>query len=596
MGSISNSRIQAFWLKLKGLSPVHRRELIILFGLTPIMLVSGVGVVQMLAEAWGPNSLPYGLTLHAFRAASGILGLGTHNVLIFGSFVFIGVFFLIAIDEYKQIIGLLLLGVTAIGALFLLRMGVFVENLNWAQSPLLIAGGFVTGIVLGGLKRDSQGFYHDLTRSTSGSSSREFDRAIPRVFYAISVIVVLGLLERILEYDSPIGYFGGEIVFREFHFIGIELGESLPYIAASGVFLLSIYKFRSNIHGKEIVLLGGTGSGKSTSMAGLDYSIDEYMGGGRRTAKPNGPLEVLSNRLNEDRLHAFPSTPRNQLLPLEFSYKHGLLFPRKVTIRSLDYAGDHMQGLTPHESEEDVVTSDIDEVFEVAKYILDHASPEEADVENEWFEIDWFGDEEDVGKSPDELKELGPRSKPAIVNILIKDLIWHADSIGMLYPLEDYAYLTFERGTNPPYIEMDEENEKVKTFTRPRDVNGYKRAFSEIEKKSSGKDIFYVATFADLAISDFEYMSKWASDDVNHLDRWDLFGKHIKTEFLNAGEARAKSHLPEDSYDLVPIYYPIESDDPVGEGDTEDFEINLDTSDNRLPLHGSQELLNRMGK
>ena len=598
MSAIGNPRINSLLLKIKGLSPVHKRELVILFVLAPAMVVSGAGVFQMLAEAWEPPSGQHGITFYTFVAISSSLGLEPNNVLIFGSFVFIGLFTLISFDEYKQTNGFLLLGVTAIGAAILIRMGVFIDELNWFQSPLLILGGFATGIVLGGLKRDSSGIYHDLIRNRSTSSSREFDRAMPRVFLSVSAIVILGLIERIFRYQSPLIYAGDQIVFREFQLMAVQFGESVPYILASAVFLGSIFRFRSNIHDKEIILLGGTGSGKSTTMAGIDYSIDQYMGGGRRAAKPNGPLEILSSRLSDGGLAAFPSTPTNQLLPLEFSYKHGVLFPRKVTIRTLDYAGDHMQGLVPHESNEDVITEDIDEVFEIAEYMLDTATPDGEDVEdNEWFGVNWFGDKEDVGKNPTDLDGFSSRgSKRDIVSTLIKDLIWHADSIGMLYPLEDYAYMTFERGTNPPYIEPDHKNKEVKTFTRSRDIEAYKMSYNKIEKSANTSDIFYVATFSDLAIRDFEYLSDWAEMDVNHLDRWDLFGRHIKTEFLNAGDSRAKSHLPDNDHDLVPIYYPIENNEPLETGEEHDFEIDLNAPDSRLPLHGSQELLDRMGE
>jgi hypothetical protein len=601
MSAILGSRPGALWSKLKGLSPVHKRELIVLFVLTPVMLVSGAAVFQMLGEVWGPANKPYGITHHLFYSASLVLGLDPRSILVFASFIFIGLFVLIAFDEYKQMNGILLLGVTGIGAAILLRRGIFINNLNLASSPLLILGGFLTGIVLGGLKRDSNGFYHDFTRGDDNSSVREFDRAMPRVFLVVSAIVLLGLVERLFQYDSPIVFDNTQVVFQDFQLLAVQLGETFPYIIASGVFLGSIYEFRSNVHNKEIILLGGTGSGKSTTMAGLDYSIDQYMGGGRRAAKPNGPLEILSSRLNDEDLEAFPSTPEAQVLPLEFSYKHGLLFPRKVTIRTLDYAGDHMQGLRPHESSEDVATDDIDEVFEVGKHMLENATPDgtadEDEIDNAWFDIDWFGDTMDVGKKPTKLDAFSSDDgHPEIVSTLIKDLIWHADSIGMLYPLEDYAYMTFERGTSPPYIEANHEEKEVKTFTRPRDIDGYKRSYSKIEKSTNRSDIFYVATFSDLAIRDFEYMSKWADMGVNHLDRWDLFAQHIKKEFLNSEKSRAESHLPDGSHDLVPIYYPIENTEPVDIGDADDFEIDLDASDSRLPLHGGRELLDRMGK
>jgi hypothetical protein len=590
------------WRRLQGLSPVHRRELKILFVLTPLMLVSGAGVFLMLAEAW--NERPLGLSFHIFYGAAHVLGIDPHDLFIFGSFLFIGLFVLISLDEYKQTNGVLLLGVTAIGAALLLQRGVFVEYVNWTQSPAVMVGGFLSGIGIGGLKRDSNGIYHDLTRSRPNASVREFDRAMPRVFYLVGIIAGVGLFERVFQYDSPIVYLGDRVVLQPFQFLSIELGETLPFVLATGVFLGTIYRFRSNLYDKEIIVLGATGSGKSSLMAGLDYSIEGYMSGGRRAAKPSEPLRKLSSRLGDGGLNAFPSTPKNQALPLEFSYKHGVLFPRKVTIRTLDYAGDHLQGLSPHESPGEVATDDIEEVFDIARYLLDNATPEGAeDAGSEWYDVDWFGDRDHIGTDPYSMEAFetpvgeARMGKAEIVEELVKDMIWHADSIGMLYPLEDYAFMTFERGTNPPYIEPDYDEERVEPFTRPRDVGAYQDTYHRIDNGEQylDTDIFYIATFADLAVKDYDYFSDGASRGFGHLDRWDLFASHIKAEFLNAGDDRfGESELTTDSYDLVPVYYPIENTSPIGSD--EELEIDLNTADSRLPLHGSQELLDRMGE
>jgi hypothetical protein len=578
--------VNSGWGTLGRVSPLHRRELKLLFVLSFGTLLSGVGVFRMLSVAW--TERPLGLSAHLFYGTLGLLGLETDAALAFLSFAVVGLFLLTAADEYKQLHGVLLLVATAVGSVVLFERGVFVTAVDWASNVPWVVAGVGTGLVAGGLKRDGFRLTHDAFRSGRTSSRFEFDRALYRVFAVVSVIVVVGFFEQLLVYDSPLVYVDGELVRQQATVHGLAVRESMGSAVSSAVFLGGIYVFRSNTKEKNIVLLGATGTGKSTLMAGLNYAAPEYTSG-RAVTDDNEPLWELTRRLREQGFSGFPSTPNGQAFPMEFTYKHGLLFPRKVTVRTLDYAGDHLQGFTPRTDASETVTSGIDEAFAVAEYLLNNAesvntSGPRSSSDETFASIDWYGDSADVGTNPHEIDALAALDTDAeIVREIVRDMAYYADSIGLLYPLEDYADRTVENGTQRPYVRVSRSGGIVPTRDRTSD---YERVFNRIDDAyHETTDIFCVATFADLVVDDFAVNGP---SGVDHRDRWDIFGAWVREEYL-AG------HLPADAaYDPIPVYFPVVSEEPPGRG--EELEIDLDATGERLPLCGARELLDRMGE
>lgn len=581
-------------------SPLHRRELKLLVVLSFGMVLSGVGVFRMLSVAW--TDRPLGVTAHLFYGTLDVLGLGIDTALAFCSFAVLGLFLLTAVDEYKQVHGVLLLVATAVGSVILFERGVFVTAVDWADEIPSIAAGLCTGLLAGGLKRDGLGVTHDVFQSGRTTGRFEFDRALSRVFVVVSVVILVGLGEQLLVYDSPLVFTGGEFRTQPATVQGVALAESLGSTVSAAVFLGTIYVFRSNTKQKDIVLLGATGAGKSTLMAGLNYAAPQYTSG-RTTTDDNEPLWVLTNRLREQGFAGFPSTPNGQAFPMAFTYKHGFLFPRKVTVRTLDYAGDHLQGFTPRTDASETATASMDEAFAVAEFLLNNAESVETESEHRadggagtgatgertatsggFAAIEWYGDDATVGTNPKEIDALADcDTDSAVVREIVRDMAFYADSIGLLYPLEDYADKTVQNGTHKPYVSLDRKGRIVPTRDRSAD---YEQVFRRIDEAyRADRELFCVATFADLVTDDFAVNGPAG---VEHEDRWDLFGEYVRTEFLTG-------RLPADAaYDPIPVYFPITSESPPGPGS--ELEIDLDATGERLPLCGASELLDRMGE
>jgi energy-coupling factor transporter ATP-binding protein EcfA2 len=593
-------------------SPLHRRELKLLVVLSFGMVLSGVGVFRMLSVSW--SARPLGLTAHLFYGTLGTLGVGVDTALAFCSFTVLGLFLLTALDEYKQVHGVLLLVATAVGSVILFERGVFVTAIDWGSEIPSMVAGLATGLVVGGLERDGFGLTHDVFQNGRTTGRFEFDRALSRVFLVVSVIVVVGLIEQLFVYESPLVYAAGEFRRQPATLHRVALADSLGSAVSAAVFLGTIYVFRSNTKQKDIVLLGATGAGKSTLMAGLNYAAPEYTSG-RTATDDNEPLWVLTNRLREYGFAGFPSTPNGQAFPMAFTYKHGFLFPRKVTVRTLDYAGDHLQGFTPRTDASETATASMDEAFAVAEFLLNNAESVETTGERRadggaeaetagertatgeratgeragtggdgFAAIEWYGDSATVGTNPKEIDTLADcDTDSAVVREIVRDMAFYADSIGLLYPLEDYADTTVQNGTHKPYVSLDRRGRIVPTRDRSAD---YEQVFRRIDEAyRADKRLFCVATFADLVTDDFAVNGPAG---VDHEDRWDLFGEYVRREFLTG-------RLPSDTaYDPIPVYFPITSESPPGPG--EELEIDLDAPGDRLPLRGASELLDRMGE
>ncbi|MFB6176495.1 MAG: hypothetical protein ABEI99_05015, partial [Halobaculum sp.] len=401
-------------------------------------------------------------------------------------------------------------------------------------------------------RRDGFGLTHDALRSGRTTGRFEFDRALTRVFLVVSVIVLVGLIEQLLVYDSPLVYAGGEFRTRPLGFRGFALADSVGSTVSAAVFLGTIYVFRSNTRQKDIVLLGATGAGKSTLMAGLNYAAPQYTSG-RTATDDNEPLWVLTNRLREQGFAGFPSTPNGQAFPMSFTYKHGFLFPRKVTVRTLDYAGDHLRGFTPRTDASETATDSMDEAFAVAEFLLNNAETVETEgsrgraagaaADGGFAAIEWYGEDATVGTNPDEIDALAACDTDAeVVREIVRDMAFYADSIGLLYPLEDYADETVQNGTHKPYVRLDQRGRIVPTRDRSAD---YEQVFRRIDEAyRTDKELFCVATFADLVTDDFAVNGPAG---VEHEDRWDLFGEFVRQEFLTG-------RLPADSaYDPIPV-------------------------------------------
>lgn len=563
-----------------------------------MLLVTGLEVVRLVGEA--VTKRPKGLPYHLLYAPGTVLGLDPGATRAVAGGFLLGLFLLTALDEYKRVHGVLLLVLSGVGLVVL--NGVDVLLVDWGRQVGPLAVGLLLGSAVGGLRRGgSHGVTHDVFRDGPETSLREFPRALYRVFAVVGLIAVVALVESAVIYDSPLVARPDGIATQAFELRGV-VWRGLWYDAGVVVgFLASIWTFRSNTADTEVVLLGPSGAGKTSTLAGLAASAPAYAGG---TVAVNEPLAKLRDGLESD--GTFPSTRRDRLYPLSLSYRHGRLFPRKVTIRTLDYAGDHLADFEPRHSAEETVTGDATTVFEVARYLYHRAAvadggagefAERADDESgggdgggsraDTEETDAAplrggddtGADESVGRDPGTVPGLAGTSGSERVAELVADAVYHADVVGLVYPVDDFAEPAIQSGTVPPYARVVDGQLK-----NPRVRGAYTETLaSVVETAADTTDLFAVATKAD-------YVREYAATEggVDPDRDWRAFGCVIARDC--AGDAMPTA-LHDDT---VPVYLPVADDGPPRRG--EELSLDLDTESDRLPLHGAEALLDRTGR
>ncbi|MEZ3117266.1 hypothetical protein RYH80_15225 [Halobaculum sp. MBLA0147] len=579
--------------RLASVTPLHRRELFLLCTLPPVLLVTGLEVVRLVGEA--VTKRPKGLPYHLLYAPGAVLGLDPGVTRAVAGGFLLGLFLLTALDEYKRVHGVLLLILSGVGLVVL--NGVDVLLVDWTRQVGPLVVGVLLGATVGGLRRGgSLGVTHDVFRDGPETSLREFPRALYRVFAVVGLVAVVALVESAVIYDSPLVARPDGITMQAFELRGVVWRGFLYDAGVVVGFLASIWTFRSNTADTEVVLLGPTGAGKTSTLAGLAASAPAYAGG---TADVNEPLAKLRDGLESD--GTFPSTRRDRLYPLSLSYRHGRLFPRKVTIRTLDYAGDHLADFEPRRSADETLTDDATTVFEVARYLYHRAavadggagefaewatgeSAETTDDEpqpdtEETDAAPLRGGDEPVGRDPGTVSGLAETSGSERVAELVADAVYHADVVGLVYPMDDFAQPAVESGTVPPYARVvDGELEN------PRVRESYTETLaSVVETAADTTDLFAVATKAD-------YVREYAAIEsgVNPDRDWRAFGRVIARDCV--GDA-----MPAVLHDdTVPVYLPVTDDEPPGR--RKELSVDLDTESDRLPLHGAESLLDRTGR
>lgn len=540
---------------------LYRRELLLAAVLVPALSLSGLGVVRLLADAVAVP--PRGLSYHALYVAGDAVGLAPAQTRAFAPAILLGLFAVVAADDYHRVHGVVLLLLAVVGSGLLARRGVLV--VDWAARLPAVAAGVTVGVAAGSLRvrRGVDGGETDGRRGDTAAArlvTVDTRRGLARTFWLLAAVAVVALGEATLVYESPLRFRGGaalgvtpfvsvDAVVAPVRVRGVDAAAFARAAPAVGVFLAGLGVFRSHTADRDVVLLGASGSGKTTAAAGLALAVGDGPG-----VTVREPLATLRDRLRDRR--QFPSTGNERVYPLSFDYRHGRLFPRKVTVRTLDYAGDHVADLRPPAPDREPVTADADEAFAVARYL--HAAAD--------------GDDDPPGVDPTTVDGLADRDGRERVATLLADVVTHADSVGLVYPLDDFAGPAVREGDLPPYARVADGE-----VVDPRPRADYREALAATAETVS--DPFVAATKADYVAASFD-----RERGRSHRDDWAAFGDHVADRFL--GDA-----VPPAVTDVVPLYFEIDADAPPEPG--EPLPVVTDGDE---PLRGAGALLDRLGR
>ncbi len=304
-----------------GLRGAEPRMLLIRF--VGVLLTAPVLALSM-SRTWVPETQPYQV---GQRLLSQILGLPTIEALEFAGMFGLGVYgallFLFTLDVKKRVQGMLLgLGsVLALGVLW--TQGIFLADI---EPTTLNAVGTTVGFAAGLLIEGTELWALDIGESTlrrparSDGSVLEFRAASLVLFSLLSLVVLVTLVAAVVA------------------------GEVQPLdVVAGGVFLWLLFQFVQYESETSYVTLGPERSGKSMMTLGL---CQELLDNSQHDPRPNSylrdGLERTSNLSADDERWPIPSTSRDEVNVGSFEVIAGSIFPRRLEVRAMDYAGQHL--------------------------------------------------------------------------------------------------------------------------------------------------------------------------------------------------------------------------------------------------------------
>jgi hypothetical protein len=561
-----------------------------LAGIVAGMVVFGGVCLLMIVDGWSQRDLAW----HSVYGLVGSAGLGVDTVFVFPVGLFLGLCALVLLDDYKRIQGLVLWSLILVGSVILYFSGVYVTRIDWTNGSVLVSllVGSLVGVFLGGFRLDEL-----------ESEVREFPKAINYIFFFAAVTVFVAFIEASIAYQSPIvttpngfetqafafGGLSGDMPFLEFLAGG---GKVMFYLLSSVIFLGTLRGFRDYRTDRSIVVLGPTGSGKTTLIAGLEMTQ-------RKTAERNGDLTTRANPLlmqmsddiEWDRdFSRIGSTQEVQ--PFKFRFTKGNLIKKMSTLRAIDHSGQDLTqftigGVGPAQSAE--------EAYKIACVYHDSIKGEDEPDALETHDSDYRSTVREIKNGELEFEELLPdwyvdegraTSGPELTRNLVSDMVEHSDVVVLLLPMEDF---------------LDEEDVaeymgKDWIEGRPsREKRDYLHKYVELLQRYEDKEIVFVATMADLATEVFVDSSyEYTMVDPNRQQNWTEFTSFVEDRISQAPGALGQylntlnsSNLGDGDI-ICPVYYNVE----VNDGDEE---INLDLKGEMSPMRGAYDVLEEVG-
>jgi len=267
--------------------------------------------------------------------------------------LYLAVLLVFTFDVKKRVQGMLLVLGSAMTLSILAGMNVFLPNIEFTSS--LNLAGAVVGVAVALFVESGQLLALDLSESSferptlSNGQVPEFRYAAGLLFVILSIAVVLTLVQAVAA-----------DVIRVFD------------VAASGIFLVTLYLFIQYESETRYLTLGPERSGKSMMTLGLCL---ELMRNAESHPRPNAYLqnaiERASNLSEGEERWPIPSTSLDEVHVGALEVISGYYFPRRLELRALDYAGQHLGRVAELIADEEVGADPTTVPEEVARGIVD---------------------------------------------------------------------------------------------------------------------------------------------------------------------------------------------------------------------------------
>lgn len=473
----------------------------------------------------------------------------------------VGLSIVFMFDSYKKLQGIFIIG-SAWCAVYLASTTFDRFRFDWGDPIVLMFAvvGLTAGLYFGGLfgKVGDGGPY-------------EFKNGFRRLTRVVVGVGLLGSLEAILDFrvftltrENPTIIAGQAIPLHWNQSLSVGLDGPLllaPLYFLSVVVLgVVLNDFTSYEIDKDVLIVGPSRAGKTWLMSGAAYCLMSEAVADSDAADPelNESLRRLKRKFENGRFDEILSNDPGQYDHFELTYTHGLLIRRKISVSTIDYAGELFERIEP----------DPDEAWE--------------QFENVW------GDEE----NPEMAKlDAGGLNEVEIASLL-SVMIAESKTVALVLPLDEFIG-DLDTEDLPDFA--DESQIKSRTNARQPDRSEYLDKYYEIlTHHGSETDIFFLGTMADLFIDDF---------DENPRTRWPQFREHVweyatlqnSTQNFDPGASQYISTNNPHEY-FVPVYFEPDKDDyRTADGNIKP-KLNWDDRIQMYSLRGLKDLLRRMGR
>ncbi|WP_152043092.1 hypothetical protein [Salinigranum salinum] len=608
----------------------------------------------------------------------------------------VGLSLVLLFDDFKRRQGIIVLvGMLLLSVLVLVPFGVLIGPL---LSGFTLAGGLLglvalgVGLAVGGLRPKhfalpERGEIHrDRSWSILNPKQRplEFDTA-PRLLLEIAFwACVVGFIDAHVIYDPPIRATGNGLLVsmmasgpfsipEPFVVEQVVIGQwGLLHLAGIVMLLLGLDALRIYEVNRNVLMLGPARSGKSAAFGGLHEALDRFEESNTMQWQGDALRDAISEGRFPDpnEVGRFEGAAGTRYLHMPYVW--GKLFPKRVSFDTVDYPGESLERIlrpfyddpgpgatntnpyglsvlgqaaatdggrtTSGETER----SGVDQGGEDAEVIdEDEDDPGRSQRDPHQTETSQYSTSYTPAGSWDDavygLKtELGS-ADPEMTTVIqrISDMVYYADTLILVVPLDDFIVPIAARGNEPSYVEVYDEDEVTfgsDVVTATTEVDGeristeytdveFQRRFTALRYQGKSyysrrpetrarpnqyldwyrslvsvfggdKTFVMVPTMSDLAVDDMRAAEGNSRIDPGRRDVYPDFAAHIEDEVLKKQSQKVdqvigEPHIP----GLYPIWYTI-VDDRAPEDDDED--LSIDTSVRPTILNGAEQLLKKV--
>jgi GTPase SAR1 family protein len=301
-----------------------------------LVLALAPQVAQLIGSAWEVSQV-----IKPLASLTMLVGLSSDVVVLGFVGLFVGLLGLMTVDRKKRWSALLLWIGFGIIVYLLMSSGQLIPEIEGANDLAWIAPGALFGLIVGG------GLGAVRLRSIGPT---EFRRGTWAVYMLITLVVLVSLLELHIDYPEflSVSAEGLSIQLLQNPSIGLN-SENLALNSVVGLAsIVTVRRFVRYDAGEDFFILGPPSSGKSLLLIAAYLQAlkrgENKNVRNREALDPSQDLMELVENLDRDTSKwIVEATGRSELRDLRFKYIRGSLFPKNVTISSIDYAGEHLR-------------------------------------------------------------------------------------------------------------------------------------------------------------------------------------------------------------------------------------------------------------